>query len=368
MVEMHKTQVSSWTKGQNKLKETMKVQQREELQSLNKKFDAVKRANASLENDSSQLRRDLQSCQQHCSALEKSLSSRENEHNHKLNTLVESNTKAETRLEISLVKEKELKASVSTLEDKVVALNSELKENTTRQNETIDGLHKQMTMLKEKNQALSTQIPQLKEEVTSTRQACEKETQKWKQETEHKVKEIEIECEALRIANASERLMVQENKDLLAKQSSLFQSSIDQLTAEKKDLTINMGNVIKDERQVANCLMTKVQELNSKIQNLKSDNHQLSTVCNKTINQLYEYEKIIQHEEASMSCLVSRELSLRFLLFILMYINFTHHFPCIQTKQLSRSMKDQEMRITRETELKKELSKARLESERIKRT
>lgn len=338
-MEAHKIEVNSWTKGQNNIVETLKDQHREELHSLSKNFDAVKRANSMLENDSSQCRRELQSCQQRCSGLEKLLTSRENEHRSLLNNLVESKTEAETRLEASLMKEKELKASVSTLEDKLAALNSESKENTSRQNETIHGLYKQMATLKEKNQLISTQVSQLQEEIEKTRQACDKEKQKIKEETEHTVKEIEMECEALRIANESERLNVQENKDLLAKQSSLFESSIDQLTAEKKDLTINMGNVIKDERQISKSLMTKVQELNSKIQMLTQEKHQLSTVFNKNINQIYEYEKIIQAGEASMSCL---------------------------TKQLSRSMKDQEMRIAHETEIKKELSKSRLELERIK--
>lgn len=322
-MEAHTTKVSSWTKGQNKILETMKDQHREEIECQQKLVDTLKRSNSSLDNDSLQLRRDLQSCQQRCSGLEKLLSSRENEHVHKLNNLLQSKTEAETQLETSLTREKELKATVTSLEDKLAALNSESKEKTTRQNDTIDGLHKQLATLKEKNQVITTQIPQLQDEVEKTRQACEKETQKTKQEAEHKVKEIEVECEALRIHCESLRVAVRENKDRLAKQSSLFESSIDQLTTEKKDLTINMGNVIQDERQISKSLMTKVQELNSKIQNLTSERHQLLAVCNKNSNQISEYE-------ASMSSL---------------------------TKQLSRSMKDQEMRITREAELKKELSK-----------
>ena len=86
--------------------------------------------------------------------------------------------------------------------------------------------------------------------------------------------------------------------------------------------------------------MIKVQETNATIQALTQEKHQLTTTCNKNINKLYEYERIIQAGELKLA-----------------------HFG----KQLSISLKEQETRITKEVELKQQLNSMHLECERLKR-
>ena len=102
----------------------------------------------------------------------------------------------------------------------------------------------------EQHQTLSTRIPYLEEQVEKTQQACAKEKQKMQRATEHKVREANIECEALRVVKDGEKLKAQEKEDLLEKQSMLHQSALDQMAAEKKELTMKMEKVISNERDV----------------------------------------------------------------------------------------------------------------------
>ena len=78
---------------------------------------------------------------------------------------------------------------------------------------------------------------------------CAKEKQKMQQATEHKVGEV-IECKALYMTKEGQKPKAQEKEDLLEEQSLLHQSTLDQMAAEKKELTMKMENVASDGRKV----------------------------------------------------------------------------------------------------------------------
>ena len=85
--------------------------------------------------------------------------------------------------------------------------------------------------------------------------------------------------------------------------------------------------------------MAKVQAQSDQIKDLTNEKYSLVAACNKSINQVYTLEKIIATGEASMSNL---------------------------SKQLARSLQDQEACCMKEADLKKELHMARMELNRLR--
>ena len=63
---------------------------------------------------------------------------------------------------------------------------------------------------------------------------------------------------------------------MLEKQPLLHKSTLDQMAAEKKELTMKMEKVISNERDVGHCLMKKVEELNIFLQTLNTTKLQLN--------------------------------------------------------------------------------------------
>lgn len=340
MVEKHKDQLCQWTKGQTKCIDTLKEQHLEENRSQQKLIDNLRRANTSHESECAQYRRDLQSSQQRCSKLEKLLKTREEEHRDNANTLLNRASDAETQLDMCVKKEKSLKSTVSSLEEKLATLQTDTERNEAQQSKVVEGLQREVTSRKDSNMELSTQVLQLQDEIATTKEVCNNQTLKMKQQSEHKVKQIEVECEALRVRNQKDNITIKELEVSIKKQSELHQATVSQLVSDSKEKAIQLGNVIEDEREVSKCLMIKVQETNATIQALTQEKHQLTTTCNKNINKLYEYERIIQAGELKLA-----------------------HFG----KQLSISLKEQETRITKEVELKQQLNSMHLECERLKR-
>ena len=82
------------------------------------------------------------------------------------------------------------------------------------------------------------------------KESCAKDKQKMQEETEHKVREAQLECETLRASTKSEKMRRQEAEDLLAKQTLLHQSTLDTLTAEKSEITTKANNIVLNEREV----------------------------------------------------------------------------------------------------------------------
>ena len=340
MVEKHKDQLSQWTKGQTKCMNTLKDQHFEETRSQQKLIDNLRRTNTSLESDSTQRRRDLLSSQQRCSKLEKLFETREEECRDKTKTLLNRANDAEAQLDVFVKKEKNLKSTVSSLEEKLAVLQTDKEDEARHSTKVVEGLQREVTSLKDSNMELTTQVSQLHDEIATTKEVCVKQTQKIQQQTDHKVKQVEVECEALRVRNQKDNMAIKELEVSIEKQSELHQATVSQLVSDSKEKAIQLGNTIADEREVSKCLMIKVQETNATIQALTQENHQLTANCNKNINKLYEYERIIQAGELKLA-----------------------HFG----KQLSRSLHEQEARISLEATLKNQLNSMQLECERLKR-
>ena len=197
----------------------------------------------------------------------------------------------------------------------------------------------QLSSMQGTNQTLSARISFLEDEAEKAIKIHMKEIQAIQQSTEQKVKEVSTECEALRVVTKNEVIKTKHRDDLLEKQSVLHESALNQISTAKKELAAKMEKEINDEREVGRCLMSKVQELHEKIQILTEEKYRCTQESNLRYSQIYQLEKIIANGEVRLS-----------------------QFG----KQLSLSMQDQERRILNEAELKKELNKARVEVQGMK--
>ncbi|KAL9186531.1 hypothetical protein ACHAXT_005769 [Thalassiosira profunda] len=339
LVEQHKAQVSSWSKGQAKLVATIEGQHEEEVLAQQKQVDNLRRLNATLESGSAQCKRDLQSAEQRCSALESLLAGKEREHRDALKELLNRATDAEARVDVGLACNQELKTNVSSQSKLLASIELEKKETDAKHSNVLDELQRKLLAAQEGLRALSTRMPQLEEEAQKVKESCAKDKQKMQEETEHKVREAELECETLRASTKSEKMKRQEAEDLLEKKTRLHQSTLDQLTAEKEDLAAKCSTLVSSEREVGKRLMAKLQELTSRVQTLTAQKQQISHQANTYADKIYELEKVISIGESKLSSF---------------------------GRQLAASMEAQELRISREVALKRELHSVKIELEKAR--
>ena len=335
MLEKHN--VSGWAKDQNNIVVSMKAQHLVEITSNKDCIDSLRRGNILLQSNLGKCKRNLQSYQQRCSLLEQLVGSKENEHKNSLIKSSQNKMEAESQLEKSLLVEKELKSKVSVLEGNIASLHNVSAERKSRDNKIVEGLKTESLSLREQIQVLSSRIIHLEDEQEKARQFHDDEKQKMQQVTAHTVREINMECESLRAANESRRLKTKEIEELREKQTILNQSNIDQLVSEKKQLTVKMEKWLSDERDAVENLMLKVQEHMVSKQKLTTENFLMTQQARKHIDQIATLQKIICGGELKLSHL---------------------------GKQLARSICHQETLIIKESEMRKELTKARLELER----
>jgi chromosome segregation ATPase len=332
MVQKQTSQASIWAKGQSKVIATMKEKYDEEKQAHLKSIDSLRRANSRIESESAHLKRDLESCQLRSFSLEKQFGSIDNDHRNSTNKLLLKVAELETQLEAFDSKERETVSHVSALEEQIASLHLKSKEKETSHCNVVEGLQNRLLSMQGTNQALSSRVSHLEDESEKAREIHAKEKQAIQQATEQRVREMHVEIEALRVANKNEMIKVKQKHDLLERQSSLHASAFDQFIAEKKDAYENMEQEIAEAREVGSSLMSKVEELHGKIHVLTAEKHQLLT-------RIETLEGIIANGEVRLA-----------------------QFG----KQLTLSMQDQQRRILNEAELKKELSRARLELEKLK--
>ena len=334
LVERHKSQAINWHKGQSKVVESMRDKHEEEKQLHLKQIDNLRRANSSLESESVQCKRDLLSCQQRCSSMEKSLGSTVSEHNNAVSKLLLNVTAAETELESSHTMTSELRSKVSSLEEQIASLQIKAKDKDRECEKVVSNLQAQLASTLEMNEKQSSRIAFLEEEKGRLLKVHAKEQQEMHQTVEHRVRELNIECESLRVSMKNEMIKAQSKDELLAKQSSLHESTLTQMAVERKECITKMEKELADEREVQRCLMSKIQELLGTIETLSGEKHHLVQQNNKQLIEIEELETIINNGEIRLA-----------------------QFG----KQLSLSLQDQERRVLKESELKKEL-------ERLKRT
>lgn len=339
MSEMHALQISTWEKGQSKIMAALKEKQCEENQSNQKRIDNLMRVHASLEIENAQCQRDLQSYQHRCSAHEKHIERSGNESRETIDKLLLKVNEVEMKLEAYKSIEKELKAKVSMLEEQLASSHvlSNDKENTLKG--VTDGLRAQFEASHAENQTLLHRTLRLEEEMEKIQLDCTKEKHRMQQVSEQKENELSIVCEALKVAIKNEKIKSQQAEDTLKQMQSLHENLIDQITTEKKELSMKLEKVILVEREIGTSLMNKVQELNSKVQRLTSEKYQLNHQAKQHVDQIYNLEKVIANGELKLSQFA---------------------------KQLTRSMQEQERQIAKEVDLKKELNTARMEVEKMK--
>lgn len=330
LVERHKSQATNWHKGQSKVVESMRDQREEEKQVHCKQTDNLRRVNSSLESDSIQCKRDLLSCQQRCSSMEKSLGSTVSEHSNTVSRLLLKITAAETEQESSHGLTAELRSKVSLLEDQLASLQIKAKDKDREHEKIVSALLTQLASAEETKVTQSSRITLLEEEKGKLIKAHTKEQQEMQQAVEHRVREISIELESLRLTNKNEMLKSKSKDELLAKQSLLHESTLTQMAVERKECITKMEKELADEREMRRCLMSKFQELLEKIQTLTSEKYQFVQQNNNHLVEIEELERIIADGEIRLA-----------------------QFG----KQLSLSLQDQERRVLKESELKKELER-----------
>ena len=328
LVERHKSQATNWHKSQNKVIESMRDQYEEEKQMHLKQIDNLRRANSSLESDSMHCKRDLLSCQQRCSSIEKSLASTVSEHNNAVSKLLLKTTAAETEVESSHLMTSELRSKVSSMEERITSFQINAKDKGREHEKVVSTLETQLASTRELNDKQSSRIALLEEEKAKLLKVHTKEQQEMQQTVEHRVREANIELESLRVSMKNEILKAQSKDELLAKQSVLHESTLTQMAKERTECIAKMEKELSDEREVQRCLMSKVQEVLGTIQTLTSEKYQIVQQNNKHLIEIEELEKIIENGEIRLA-----------------------QFK----KQLSLSLQDQECRVLKESELKKEL-------------
>jgi chromosome segregation ATPase len=245
----------------------------------------------------------------------------------------------ETQRESFDSKERETVLHVSALEEQLASLHLKLKENETNHCKVAEGLQNRLLSMQGTNQALSSRVSHLEDESEKALETHAKEEQAIQQATEQRVREMHVEIEALRVANKNEMIKVKQKDDLLERQSLLHASALDLFIAEKKDAYANMEKDFAEAREVESSLMSKVEELHGKIYVLTAEKHQSIQQNNTLLTRIETLEGIIANGEVRLA-----------------------QFG----KQLTLSMQDQQRRILNEAELKKELSRARLEIDKPK--
>ena len=248
MVDKHKDQISN---RQNKIVATLKQQHFADNQNQEKLIDSLRRANSLLENDRARYERDRQSLEHRCETLEKLLANGDNKQQEHLNELLHRAAKSEDHLNTSRSMEKEWKKKVVLLEEKVTALQNAAKDKEVERSKYVEGLQKDLNFSRCENQLLSNQLQSLKEELEKTCLQCAKDKQTMQHAMEQRMRDAEVECEALRAGKKIEMLKTKESQNLHEKQLQMQQGLLDKLKVEKKELRIELEKTISDEREVS---------------------------------------------------------------------------------------------------------------------
>jgi hypothetical protein len=250
-LEKHKEDLSSFTKGQNKILSTLKQKHTSDVHTLEKTVANLQRVNSTLESERSRCQREKQSADQRCLALEKLYTSRENEHQSQIRDLTDRANAAELQSDISLSAQQELRRKVSALEGKLLEAQEAAKEMTSKSNKTIEKFQIDLNNARQENELLSIQIPKLRNQLEHMQLDCRKEKENGKLEVQQRLQQAQVEVEAMRIAQSNHQIMAKEAQQLHEKAVALHQSTIDQMKLESKSMHLQFEKVISDERGVS---------------------------------------------------------------------------------------------------------------------
>ena len=250
-MEKHKEDLSSIVTSQNKLLSTLKQQHASEIHTLEKTVAKTKLNNSTLESECSRCQRDKQSSDQRCLALENICTSRENEHQSLIQALSDRANDAELQLDTSLSVQQELSRKVALLEGKLLETQEAAKETSSKHNKTIEKIQNDLNNSRQENESLSVQIPNLRNQLEVLQLDCRREKEKMKSEVEQRLKQAQVECEAMRISQSNHHLKAKEAQQLHEKTVALHQSTVEQMKLESTSMRMELEKVISDERGVS---------------------------------------------------------------------------------------------------------------------
>ena len=84
----------------------------------------------------------------------------------------------------------------------------------------------------------------------TTRLECRNEMEKIKTDTERKIREAEVECEAMRVSKLNDQLKAKESRIAFEKAVELHQTSIEKMKSETTNMRMELEKIISDERSV----------------------------------------------------------------------------------------------------------------------
>eukprot|EP00804_Cyclotella_cryptica_P008454 CCRYP_003960-RA/>CCRYP_003960-RA protein AED:0.09 eAED:0.02 QI:0/0/0/1/1/1/4/0/674 len=321
----HNETLSEFTQAQKRMLSAINQQHTTKVHSLEKAVTELQRAKAILENEHSRCLREKQSSDQRYYACEQQCNNKENEHKRQIQLLMDRANDAEVKLDTSLSAQQDLKREVASLEAKILEMHCAIKEMNGKHDKTTEQLKTELLNATKENEYMSIQIPTLRNQIETARLECRKEIEKIKSETERKLKEAEVECEALRVSKSNDQLKAKESRTAFEKAVVLHQTVIEQMKSEAKTVRIDLEKVISDERSASERLMAKIQELNQAVQSLTWEKHQSKSQIKGLIEKNNDLERIVASGDVKL-----RNLGL----------------------QLSKSVEEQERCIKAEAELK----------------
>jgi hypothetical protein len=115
---------------------------------------------------------------------------------------------------------------------------------------TAEQLKKELLITGQENESLSIQIPTLRHQIETTRLECRKEMEKIKTEAERKIREAEVECEAIRVSKSNDQLKAKESRTAFEKAVALHQTLTEQMKSDAANMRMELEKIISDERSV----------------------------------------------------------------------------------------------------------------------
>lgn len=335
MAKSHREDVSSITSNLAKIKE----QHAMEVKAKETTIDKLRRTISQMEFDNSSNQREKQSLNQRCVSLASSLDTIQKEHQTSFQETLYRATDAENLLERKQNEVKELKTTVSKLEARLQTAQADSADKEARLLKVQSNLQDELKAKILQIDTLSSQVTRLKDQMQMMQQSHEKASDELLQDVENRVKSSEMEVEKLRALSKGYQLNAKRSEDLQEKQALMYQTLLDEVTAEKKEQKDQMQMVIQSERDVSTRLMTKTQELNSTIGKLSADNIHLKEEQFAHVNKIQQLEQIVTCGEAKLKTMASNYCKLS---------------------------DEQELLIRKESETKRRLHETKIELEKMK--
>eukprot|EP00569_Conticribra_weissflogii_P010141 CAMPEP_0171369318 /NCGR_PEP_ID=MMETSP0879-20121228/7292_1 /TAXON_ID=67004 /ORGANISM="Thalassiosira weissflogii, Strain CCMP1336" /LENGTH=765 /DNA_ID=CAMNT_0011877617 /DNA_START=1 /DNA_END=2298 /DNA_ORIENTATION=- len=338
-VKHHKEIITSWTKDHEKIIFAITEQYTAKIRTQEKVIEKLESSNAFLENEQSRCQRDRLSLEIRCSALEKTLHARDKEQKKHYDDVMARAEAAEEELVASRMVAKDCKRNNEMLENKLTTLKDRIKMAESLHEKNEKELREEILTAKQENEKLSTLITSLKEVSEKTIKEYASNKRNMQSTLEKELKEAGLECQALRASKANQQRKLHEIQDMMEKQKSIDEELIHQMKIEGTEIRAGLERTISKEREVSQRLMTKIQGLNHVVQTLTYENLEFTKRSRKHQEEVHQLRSTVANGELILSNL---------------------------GRQMSKCLEEQDQRIRKESELKMELERTRLELDQYK--